>query len=228
MALTYLKKTKPRYSDSVILLHGLGRTQLSMMKMEAALKNEGYRVINLHYPSRKKNIAQLAEETISRGLEESFQQQADAVHFVTHSMGGILLRDYLSKYKIKKLGHTVMLSPPNKGSEVVDKLRNKFFFKWILGPAGRELGTDKHSTPLKLNRVDFSVGIITGNKNTVFDGYFAKMFSAENDGKVSLESARVKGMVDFLVTPNNHTMIMNDPEVIRQTIYFLRKGRFQR
>ena len=228
MALTYLKKNKPRYSDSVMLLHGLGRTHFSMLKMESALKHEGYRVINLSYPSRKKNIAQLADEIISRGVEESQQHQANTIHFVTHSMGGILLRDYLSKHKIEHLGHTVMLSPPNKGSELVDRLRNNFFFKWILGPAGSELGTDPSSTPKKLNKVDFPVGIITGNKNTVFDGYFANMITGENDGKISVESARVNGMVDFLVTANNHTLIMNDAKVIKQTIHFLRKGRFKR
>jgi len=228
MALTYLKKKQARYSDSVIILHGLGRTYLSMLKMESALKEEGYRVINLSYPSRKKNIAQLADETISRGIEESHQHQSNTIHFVTHSMGGILLRDYLSKHEIQHLGHTVMLSPPNKGSELVDRLRNNFFFKWVLGPAGNELGTDKSSTPKNLQKVDFSVGIITGNKNTVFDGYFANMISGDNDGKVSVESARVNGMVDFLVTPNNHTLIMNDSAVIKQTLHFLRKGRFKR
>jgi hypothetical protein len=199
-----------------------------MLKLESALKDEGYRVINLSYPSRKKNIAELADDTISRGIEESYQHQSNTIHFVTHSMGGILLRDYLSKNKIARLGHAVMLSPPNKGSELVDKFRNNFFFKWILGPAGKELGTKKSSTPNKLEKVDYPVGIITGNKRTVFDGYFAKMITGENDGKVSVESARLNGMVDFLVTPNNHTLIMNDSEVIKQTLHFLRKGRFKR
>ncbi len=228
MALTYLKKQQPRYSDSVILLHGLGRTRYSMSKMESALKTEGYRVINLDYPSRKKSISALADETIRRGIEESYQHQANKVHFVTHSMGGILLRDYLSRNSIEKLGHTVMLSPPNKGSEVVDSLRTKFFFKWILGPAGQELGTDKESKPKNLDKVDFPVGIITGNKNAIFDGYFSNLIPGEVDGKVSVESAKVEGMVDFLVTANKHTFIMTDAEVIKQTIHFLKKGHFNR
>ncbi len=228
MALSYLKKAQPRYSDSVILLHGLGRTRYSMSKMEAALKAEGYRVINLDYPSRKKKITELATETIDRGIEESYQHQAKKVHFVTHSMGGILLRDYLSRHKIDKLGHTVMLSPPNKGSEVVDGLRNNFFFKWILGPAAQQLGTDKASIPMSLKKVDYPVGIITGNKNAVFDGFFSKMIPGEDDGKVSVESARLDGMVDFLITPNEHTFIMSDDQVIRQTIYFLKHGQFNR
>ncbi|HFB65069.1 MAG TPA: alpha/beta fold hydrolase [Aeromonadales bacterium] len=228
MKLTYLKKEQARFSDCVILLHGLGRTKFSFSKMEAVLIHNGFRVINLDYPSTRKNISVLADETIKRGLEQSQQLQARKIHFVTHSMGGILLRDYLSRNSLDKIGHTVMLSPPNKGSEIVDKLKNNFFFKWILGPAGRELGTDRKSLPARLKPFHHSVGIITGNKSARHDKFFNNFFEGEHDGKVSVSSARLKGMSDFLVLPTQHTFIMSDDAVIKQTLHFIKQGTFKR
>ncbi len=214
--------------DCVILLHGLGRTRFSMMKMALQLKAAGYRVLNLGYPSRKKSISTLAEEVISKGVEECRQHPLGKIHFVTHSLGGILLRHFLAHNRLDSLGHVVMLSPPNKGSEVVDVLKNNLFFKWFLGPAGQELGTDRDSMPSNLKGVDHSVGIITGNKRAVFDGYFSRIIPGEDDGKVSVESAKLEGMADFLVTPSKHPFIMFDEEVIRQTLYFLENGCFHR
>ena len=62
-------------------------------------------------------------------------------------MGGLLLRYYLSRHRIDKLGHTVMLAPPNHGSEVADKLRDNILYRIINGPAGLQLGTDANSLP---------------------------------------------------------------------------------
>ncbi len=228
MRLSYLKKEQARFSDCVILLHGLGRTRFSFSKMEAALTHHGFRVINLNYPSTRKNIAQLSEETIQRGLEQSQQLQSRKIHFVTHSMGGILLREYLSRHTLDKIGHTVMLSPPNKGSEIVDKLKNNFFFKWVLGPAATELGTDKQSLPARLKPFQHTVGIITGNKSARHDRLFKDFFNGEHDGKVSVSSAKLKGMTDFLVLPTQHTFITSDEAVIKQTIHFIKQGQFKR
>ena len=117
-------------AECVILLHGLARSASSMGAIEKRLLAEGYHVINIDYPSRDYSIEELAEQVFTKALLECANRK---VNFVTHSMGGILVRQYLSKHKINELNKVVMLGPPNNGSEVVDKLINIPGFSFING-----------------------------------------------------------------------------------------------
>jgi pimeloyl-ACP methyl ester carboxylesterase len=212
----------------VVLLHGLARTERSMEEMGDALLKAGYTVFNIEYPSREKIIEELAMETIPKGIKMCNSINKKQINFVTHSMGGIVLRYYLSREPIPKLGRVVMLSPPNQGSEAADELMGLAVYKWVNGPAGQQLGTGPDGIAARLGPADFTLGIITGNDPGVFDVWFAGMFPGENDGKVSVERAKVEGMTDFLVLPYGHTFIMDEEEVINQTLYFLKYGNFQR
>jgi len=218
---------KAKSSDCVILLHGLGRTSDSMDDMAAALKAAGFNALNLDYPSREHPIETLAIEAIERGLHQCRNKGGKKVHFVTHSMGGILVRYYLNRHVIPELGRVVMLSPPNQGSEAADELKDNTFYQWYFGPAGQQLGTDPEALVFRLGPVTYPVGIITGNKPTWFDAWLSDDIPGDDDGKVAVERAKVEGMSDFLVVPYGHTFIMNSQEVIEQTIYFLRHSRFQ-
>src|SRR6202167_1388243 len=151
--------------EDVILLHGLCRTSRSMVKMERALTEAGYKVRNVDYPSRTASVEKLADNAIGKAVADCEQDGAAKINFVTHSLGGILVRSYLARHTISNLGRVVMLAPPNQGSEVVDKLGWVFLFKWINGPAGNELGTDKNSTPNQLGPANFPVGIIAGDRS---------------------------------------------------------------
>ena len=206
----------------VILLHGLLRSSWSMHGLEKALQQEGYQVVNTGYPSRKADIKTLAQQTIPEALQHC--DAAETIHFVTHSMGGILLRYYLEHNRISKLGRVVMLSPPNQGSEIVDRLGSYWWFKLLNGLAGSELGTGPDSVPRQLGPARFSLGIITGNKS--MDPVFSRLLPSPNDGKVSVESAKLAGMQDFLVVQRGHTFIMHAREVIEQILYFLAHGQF--
>jgi pimeloyl-ACP methyl ester carboxylesterase len=212
--------------ECVILLHGLGRTSRSLNKMADALQAAGFRAVNLDYPSRKKTIEELAPETIERGLSRCAKMRASTVHFVTHSMGGVLVRYYISHHRPENLGRVVMLSPPNRGSEAADHLRDTALYKWFNGPAGQQLVTGPGGLPEQLGPVDFPLGIITGNQHSFFDAWLADVIPGTDDGKVSVERAKVEGMADFLVLPYSHPFIMNAQEVIDQTLHFLRGGRF--
>jgi triacylglycerol lipase len=212
--------------ECVIVLHGLGRTAFSMSLIEDTLSTEGYLVWNEGYPSRSDNIEELSETTIKEGLRFCDQHKAWTVHFVTHSLGGILVRQYLQHNTISNLGRVVMLSPPNHGSEVVDLLKDYTVFQFVLGPAAQQLGTDKGSLTEQLGPVKGEIGIITGVGSS--DPWFSPVIPGDDDGKVSVESAKLDEMSDFITVDNGHTFIMRDETVIKQILHFLREGRFYR
>ncbi len=206
-------------------MHGLARTGRSMLSMEKALQEAGYQTYNCNYPSREHPIELLSETFIPKAIETCNQQfQPTQIHFVTHSMGGILIRCYLAKEEPENLGRVVMLAPPNAGSELVDHLSRFQVFNLINGPAGKQLGTDAESLPKSLGPVDYEVGIIAGNKS--LNPITSTLIPGEDDGKVSTTSAQVAGMTDYIVLPYNHSFIMNRAEVIKQTIHFLNNGHF--
>jgi pimeloyl-ACP methyl ester carboxylesterase len=207
--------------DCVILLHGLARTSASMDFLQSALEQEGYSVANIDYPSRKHNIAKLAEMAIDAGLDACMGAK---IHFVTHSLGGILVRYYLEIKKIHNLGRVVMLAPPNQGSQVVDNWRCVPGYSFLNGPAGLELGTDSSSVPLALGPVDYELGVIAGTKSVNL--ILSLSLPNPNDGKISVQNTKVAGMKDFITVPHSHPFIMNSDLVAEQTINFLREGSF--
>jgi len=213
-------------NECVVLLHGLARTERSMEKLEAFLSDRGYRVVNHAYPSTEKNISELTRLVFPQVLNQCEQLGARRVHFVTHSMGGILVRVHLSETSIAGLGRVVMLSPPNQGSEVVDRLREFPGFYALNGPAGRQLGTDAASIPSQLGPANFELGIITGNRS--INLLLSLLIPGEDDGKVAVERAKLEGMRDFLVLPHSHPFIMRSQAAMRQTAHFLRHGCFYR
>lgn len=211
----------------VVLLHGLGRTYRSMFSIEQALRDAGYATISVDYPSQSKPIETLALQAVPEGVAHCRKQGATTIHFVTHSMGGLVLRYYLSAQRVPELGRVVMLSPPNQGSEVADALVGTAVYDRVNGPAGGQLVTGPDGIAARLGPVEFPLGIITGNEQTVFDSVLATQIPGANDGKVSVERAKVEGMSDFLVLPVTHTFIVNNDEVIGQTLYFLANGGFR-
>lgn len=225
-----LPLAQPAYSqmheECVIVLHGMGRTRMSMGLIEDALTEEGYRVWNASYPSRSAPVETLAVDAINKGLAFCRQPLSRKIHFVTHSLGGILIRYYLQDHDINELGRIVMLSPPNQGSEVVDALRDNYFYQAAMGPAGLQIGTGEHSLPNELQPIPGDIGIITGNSTS--DPWFSPIIPGDDDGKVSVERAKLDEMDDFLVVENGHTFIMRDDVVIRQIMYFLKNGKFER
>ena len=128
-------------AECVVLLHGLARSSSSMNRMEEALQDAGFLTANIDYPSRDYRIEALAPMAVNDGLQQCRQQQdVSVIHFVTHSLGGILVRQYLSEFDISELGRVVMLGPPNQGSAASDELQGVPGFDWINGPAGAAIG----------------------------------------------------------------------------------------
>jgi triacylglycerol lipase len=210
----------------VILLHGLARTSNSMDRMEQALLDAGYYTVNVDYPSRTMKIQDLATLAVKQGLAGCESKGAKEIHFITHSLGGILVRYYLAKNELKQLGRVVQLAPPNQGSLIVDRFRHEQWFQWLTGPAGQQLGTGKDGIPGQLGGVDYPTGVIAGNEHSPIDNWMAEMLPGDSDGKVLVERAKVEGMSDFIILPYTHITIMKQDQVIKQSLYFLNTGSF--
>jgi pimeloyl-ACP methyl ester carboxylesterase len=211
-------------SEGVILLHGLARTSQSMERMAAALTAAGYVVANIDYPSRTQPIGTLSESVVGGAMADARLNNCSRIHFVTHSLGGILVRSYFSKHTDPRLGRVVMLGPPNRGSEVVDRLKGWSLFKKVNGPAGSELGTDAQSVPNTLPPVNFELGVIAGDRS--INWINSLMIAGPDDGKVSVDRTKVAGMKEHLVLHVTHPFIMKNRTVIEHTLRFLQTGQF--
>lgn len=221
-ALAVLCAAPAAADECVITLHGLLRGEGSMQPMADFLMQSGYVVVNQGYPSREAPIADLAAEAIPTAVEAC--DGAERIHFVTHSLGGILVRQFLTEHTLPNLGRTVMLGPPNGGSEIVDKLGDLTLFEWLNGPAGQELGTAPDSVPNRLGPAQFEVGVIAGTRS--IDPVMSAMLPNPDDGRVSVASTKLEGLRDHLVLPVTHAFMMRDDTVMQAALRFLRTGSF--
>ncbi|MEH6650079.1 MAG: alpha/beta hydrolase [Motiliproteus sp.] len=201
----------------------LARTPGSMEALDKTLSKEGFFTVNEGYPSREHPIERLAEIAIKPALEKCPKDMD--INFVTHSLGGISVRQYLSKHEIKNLHRVVMLGPPNKGSEVVDKLREVPGFHFINGDAGIQLGTGELNIPNALGKANFDVGIIAGTRS--INWILSALIPNTDDGKVSIASTKLDGMNDHIEMPVSHPFMMKNERVITQVVNYLKNGHFE-
>jgi len=212
-------------ADCVVLLHGLSRTEHSMRVLQEILEFHGYRVINHTYPSQDAPVSEL----VNYVGRSAAQCGTERMHFVTHSLGGILVRAWLANGNPANLGRVVMLAPPNHGSEIVDTFAESTLTRdamiWLNGPAVPQLGTDQGSVPNQLPpSVDFELGIIAGD--IPINPMGPIVIDGPNDGTVSVASTRLNGMRDHIVISATHTLIMVNPVAMAEVLEFLHNGVF--
>lgn len=211
--------------ECVVLLHGLMRSSMSMNKMQRELDEAGFATANVDYPSRDHTIEELADMAVPDGLAACREfDDVERIHFVTHSLGGILVRQYLSEQSIDDLGRVVMLGPPNQGSAAADELLGVPGYDWVNGPAGRQLGKGEESLPLRLGPANFELGVIAGNRT--IDPITSAVLENPDDGRVSVEDTKLEGMTDFVVVDHSHAFMMRMRKPIELTVAFLKDGSF--
>lgn len=213
-----------RADETVVLLHGLGRSAANMLILEWRLEELGYRVCNVGYDTRVARIEEAVEDVWE--AIRACRSGERTLHFVTHSLGGLVLRALLAERSIERLGRAVMLAPPNGGSEIADRLREQPWLETVMGPLSTQLGTGNEDLPRRLPVPSIPFGVIAGDQwiNPVGPLWLP----APHDGTVSVASTRLAGMRDHLVMPYTHTFIMNASPVAGQIDTFLRQGRFDR
>jgi pimeloyl-ACP methyl ester carboxylesterase len=209
-------------TEVVFLLHGLGRSRFAMRVLASRLEDAGFFVYNIGYPSINKTPEEILEN-ISQQIDASLPETNQTVHFVGHSLGGLLIRAYLEKTNIKNLGSVVLMGTPNKGTTLVDNYRDSWWMQ-MLGPAALALSTDENSFPNSIGRPYYPVGIIAGIYG---DNDNEDILPGDDDGLVPLESTKIDGMTDFIAIETSHYMMRYNQEVADQAIMFLRHGRFK-
>ena len=216
-------------AETVVLLHGVAASHLMLRPLAKRLERDGYRVVNLAYPSRTMSIETLAADWLPARLRECGAESAPRLNFVTHSMGGLVLRQWIATQPAPaNLGRVVMLAPPNAGSEVADRLANFPPYRWIIGVNARSLGTRATDLPRALGPWPDGappLGVIAGDRT--LNRLFSAWLAGPNDGKVTVASARLAGMSDFTVLHHSHTWLPWAADTVAQVRVFLQQGRFE-
>jgi triacylglycerol lipase len=210
--------------DRIILIHGLGRSPLSLIWIQWSLERAGYQVSNLRYPSRNSDALHIAGERLDEIIRKQNETGSGQIHFVTHSLGGIIVRNYLATHTVPNLGRVVMLAPPNHGSELADSLKKNWLGRLMIGPVGCELGTAPTDLPAQLGPAHFPLGIIAADGPGIMWNFL--VCKAPSDGIVSVESARLDGMTDFMTVHSDHNFILLRSNVREQILSFLKEGHF--
>jgi pimeloyl-ACP methyl ester carboxylesterase len=228
-ALPKMPKKQPKNGEVVILLHGALRRGSSMKLLGKYLERSGYETLSVTYPSNRQTFEELADYLHNElHVSEQFNK-ATKVHFVTHSMGGIVTRYYLGKNRPANLGRVVMMGPPNQGSEFADFMseteRLKPIFDRIFGPSGAQMTTG-HAHAAAAGKITYDVGVIAGCVS--INPLAPWVLEGEHDGIVPVERTKLPGMKDHIVVRATHTMMMYNPNVWKQVGAFLKSGAFDR
>lgn len=206
----------------VLLVHGILRSTGTFTKLEEALIAQGFDAVAISYPSTRSTIEEHAEG-LARLLDR--QEGSETVSFVTHSMGGLVVRDLLAgedawKDRIK-VHRIVLVAPPNQGSAIARLLEEVPAYRLVYGAAGQELTPEAAAL---IPGLEAPFAIIAGGRG---DGRgFNPLLPGDDDGTVGLAETRLEGAADFLVVPEIHALISNHQDTIRATINFLKHGRF--
>jgi len=206
----------------ILLLHGMGRSRSAFAKMQKRLEEMGFHVGSLSYPSTRRSIEAHAAQ-VAEVLEHL--EGYSSVSFVTHSLGGIVVRRMLADdgpWRARlKATRLVMLGPPNQGAAFADQVQEKTTFRWIFGDTGQGLTSNALAT---LPSPDIPFLVIAGARGDGTDKGWNPMLQGDDDGVVRVTETHLTGQAAHFTVPVFHTFLMNDDPVIESIAAFLADG----
>ena len=225
-SLLLISTTTTSAKNHVYLIHGYGAVKLSMSSLARHLKKNGYTVTNWGYNSLGKSIPELGKMLFD---EIKGKKGIDSLNFVTHSMGGLVVRSLLGHAKqdsaFPRICRIVMLSPPNKGAEIADFFAQSKVIKKILGPNLEYMTTDSTSLANKLPvPEDEEVGIIAGARFD--DKGYNLIIEGDDDGFLTTDKTRLGTEKDFIVIPEAHFFMAHNKKSKEYVLRFLKTGKF--
>ncbi|MGZ0164632.1 MAG: esterase/lipase family protein [Planctomycetales bacterium] len=216
------RKLPAMKGEAVVLLHGIFRSSKAMSRVQDRLEKDGYLVVPFDYPSTRVDIA--ASAKMLGQVVESLEG-VEKISFVTHSLGGLVVRSWLGQGGDERARCLVMMGTPNKGAEVADILRNWHLYRLILGPAGQQLVADQSGDIAKLPIPEIPFSVIAGGKGTT-DGY-NPLIPGDDDGLVAASSAYLGGAEDSMTLPVLHSFLPFNAAVIDAVSLYLKTGAFR-
>ncbi|ARU56935.1 lipase [Oleiphilus messinensis] len=219
---TALQSTAYIESECVVLVHGLWRSGAAMQPIAEVLNQSGYNVVVIDYPSTRLAIPSLARTYIHEGVQECADSHPTKIHLVSHSMGAILIRQYLQDHMLPSGSKVVMLSPPNQGSELSERFAGRWWFDGVVGPAASSL--TQHGIISRLAPLTVPVGIIAAKRN--WSLWPDALLPEPNDGTVSLSSMALPEMNDWIEIESGHAMMRFNSAVQAQILHFLQHSHF--
>jgi len=218
--------TKPKNlyetGETVVLIHGIFDKPVVMKKIENNFRELGYRILNFEYASTRWPM-----DTVVLKLSKeiaAIEPQAEKIHFVTHSLGSLVVRAYLAQTYSEKFGNLVMVAPPNQGSVFAEHFDNLKTFEWLCGPAGQHLGKDDDDYWKKFPEPNIHFGVIAGGLGN--EHGINPLIPGDDDGVVAVEETKLDGMADFIIVRGIHTPLLWKKEVVQQILYFIDSGCF--
>lgn len=208
--------------DIVVLLHGLGRSNAAMWSFANRLRESGFYVKRVGYDSLRQTPQQILDQ-VAEQINACCAHQKNTVNFVGHSLGGLLIRDYLQHYKVDSLGRVVLMGTPNQGTPLADYFKDTWLMK-LAGPTAAQLGTDEKSFPKSIGEPYYPVGVIAGVSEPTSSN--ETILPGDDDGWVTIEANRLTGIHDFIIVRSGHSMMRYNSEVFHQVVTFLKTGKF--
>lgn len=214
-ALASSNGTPPPERETVVLLHGMGRSRASLWMLERHLQQAGFETCNFPYAPPTQSL-----DAISDRLHLFIQENVHTTryHLVGHSLGNIIVRNGFKKTYRPGLGRIVMLAPPNQPADLAQRFKDVFLYQWITGDSGQKLSSEDFYKNLPVPTVEF--GVIAGDRGPKL------LFKEPNDGIITVESTKLPGMKDWILLHHTHTFMMNSGDTAECCQRFLRTGQF--
>ncbi len=210
---------KPVSKESVVLIHGLWLPALCLRPLARRLERQDFAVQLFSYPSVRADLCTNA----GRLTHFLATLNADTVHLVGHSLGGILIRALFHYHPLQKPGRIVTLGAPHGGSRVAQYLSHYAFWRRAMGKSVADLLGGIPQNWLPPTR---EMGAISGSRSLGLGRLLYRHLPAPNDGLLTVEESTLVGARDHLKLPVSHTGMLFSRAVARRVSAFLTTGHF--